>query len=289
MPPRWLHILVGRQRQINGRYQALASHYNFEPLFCMVARGREASRRGTCAVLAAGMVHAGAGGQGPGRAQRPPADVLRRSGATQAGQSETIGQRFQRDSDKAMSLPQRPFDPCFAQPAQVDKYQTIRFDNNYSVPRAWAFRNVTVKAYVEHIEIVAGRPASPAIHAVMGKGSSSRPAPLPDQPGPEAGGLDHANVYRHWTLPPAFSELRRTLEVATVPRPGTAIHPRAAMPGPQSVSNGPSSPGRGRSAVANASSSASTGAAISGHGLQTSPPIKRCVPSLIAMHVPCRA
>jgi transposase len=34
-------ILRGRQRQFNPRYLALASHYNFEPLCCMPARGNE--------------------------------------------------------------------------------------------------------------------------------------------------------------------------------------------------------------------------------------------------------
>ena len=34
-------ILAGRERQCHPRYAALASHYAFEPLFCMPARGNE--------------------------------------------------------------------------------------------------------------------------------------------------------------------------------------------------------------------------------------------------------
>ena len=34
-------IFSGRQRQLHARYQALASHYVFEPLFCMPAHGNE--------------------------------------------------------------------------------------------------------------------------------------------------------------------------------------------------------------------------------------------------------
>ena len=34
-------LLVGRERRLNPRYAALASHYVFEPLFCMPARGNE--------------------------------------------------------------------------------------------------------------------------------------------------------------------------------------------------------------------------------------------------------
>src|SRR5262245_36598888 len=38
------HLSKGRQRQLNARYQALASHYNFEPLFCLVHRPQEKPR-----------------------------------------------------------------------------------------------------------------------------------------------------------------------------------------------------------------------------------------------------
>ena len=34
-------ILQGRERQLHPRYAALASHYVFEPMFCMPARGNE--------------------------------------------------------------------------------------------------------------------------------------------------------------------------------------------------------------------------------------------------------
>jgi transposase len=34
-------IMSGRQRELNQRWQALASHYSFDPLFCLPARGNE--------------------------------------------------------------------------------------------------------------------------------------------------------------------------------------------------------------------------------------------------------
>src|SRR5690349_748557 len=36
-----VELLSGRQRKLNARYAALASHYNFEPRFCLPARGNE--------------------------------------------------------------------------------------------------------------------------------------------------------------------------------------------------------------------------------------------------------
>ena len=49
---------------------------------------------------------------------------------TVAGYTESIGVRFARDQAKALPLPVHRFDACIRQPAQVDKYQTVRFDRN---------------------------------------------------------------------------------------------------------------------------------------------------------------
>ena len=60
------------------------------------------------------------------------------------GQTETIGERFERDRAAAMTLPTHPFVPCVSLAAKVDKYQTVRYDNNrYSVPRRW-----TIPTYI---------------------------------------------------------------------------------------------------------------------------------------------
>ena len=58
------HIFKGRERRLNDRYAALASHYTFAPLFCMpAARQREAARREPGARPAAAVGHAGAAGR----------------------------------------------------------------------------------------------------------------------------------------------------------------------------------------------------------------------------------
>jgi transposase len=210
------HILVGRQRQINGRYQTLASHYNFEPLFCMVRRPQEKPRvEGRVQFLQQEWCT-------PVPAARDLAQLnahlrdccLRERERTQAGQSETIGQRFQRDSDKALSLPRHAFDPCTQQPGQVDKYQTVRFDhNNYSVPRTYAFRKVTIKAYIEHVEIVAEGQVVARHPRCYGKGQQILdPLHYLISLGRKPAALDHANVYRRWQLPAIFGQLRQDLE-----------------------------------------------------------------------------
>ena len=149
---------------------------------------------------------------------------------TVAGQTETVGQRFLRDRAAALPLPEHAFDPCVPQPAVVDKYQTVHFDTNrYRVPRNRAFRPVTVKAYVDHIEIIAdghsvarhdrcydrGQQILDPIHYLVTL--ERRPA-----------ALDHAGVYRNWRLPAAFTRLRETLEPRTQQgsRHGTAAGAR---------------------------------------------------------------
>jgi transposase len=210
------HLFRGRQRQINERYQALASHYDFEPLFCLVRRPQEKPRvEGRVQFL-----------QQDWATPVPQikdldelnahlrACCLRDRDRTQVGRTETIGQRFERDRTQALPMPTRAFDPCIMQPAKADKYQTVRFDNNsYSVPRSFAFSTVTVKGYVAHIEVVAGaqviaRHPRSYEHGVQILDPLHYLAVLGRKPA----ALDHANVYKHWHLPAVFAELRADLE-----------------------------------------------------------------------------
>jgi transposase len=210
------HLLKGRSRQVTLRYVALASHYNFEPLFCMVRRPQEKPRvEGRVQFL-----------QQEWATPVPQVNdlralnvhlrdcCLRERQRTQAGQQETIGERFERERVAAMPLPERPFDPCIFQPAKVDKYQAVRFDRNaYSVPRAFAFQTVTVKGYVDQVEVVAGSTViarHPRCYAVGEQ--ILDPLHYLVMLGRRPAALDHANVYRHWQLPPVFAELRADLE-----------------------------------------------------------------------------
>ncbi len=210
------HLFVGRQRQLNDRYQALVSHYAFEPCFCMVRQPQEKPH------VEGRVRHLQRDWATPVPKVQDLAELnahllsccLRDRERIQAGQSETIGQRFARESDNALSLPEPRFDPCIVQPAKADKYQMVRFDNNrYSVPRSAAFQTVTVKATIDHIDVVLGSQVIATHPRSYGKHEQildpqhylgtlqRRPA-----------ALDHANVFRRWQLPAVFSELREALE-----------------------------------------------------------------------------
>ena len=209
-------ILKGRQRVLHDRYNALASHYRFDPLFCMVRQPQEKPRVegrvkfcqqdwATPVPTAVNLAELNVYLRGC---------ALRDRQRTQANQTQTIAQRFETERAQALPLPQRPFDACVSEPAAADKYQTVHFDcNRYSVPRLWAFRTVTVKGYVDEVAIVADNQVLARHPRCYGHGEQILdPLHYLAVLGRKPAALDHANVFRHWDLPPIFGELRQALE-----------------------------------------------------------------------------
>ena len=212
-------IFLGRERQLHPRYAALASHYVFNPLFCMPARGNEkpdaeSTVKAVQRRFSTPVPHV------------TDLDELNRHfrQRCQAERARTvqslsgpflIGTRFAEEQAAAAPLPDHRFDPCVIRPAaSVDKYQTVAFDRNrYSVPRPFAFQLVTVKGYVDRIVIVAGSQVI-ATHTRSLKPGPPILDPLHYLPtlGHKPGALDHAPVYRDWKLPACFNAFRSELE-----------------------------------------------------------------------------
>ena len=223
-------IFKGRERRPNERYFALASHYRFEPLYCMPARGNEKpyvenrvrvlQRQWATPVPRAAHL----GTFNAYLRERCVGEV----GRTVSGYQETIGQRFCRDRAAAAPLPQTPFDACVVQAGCVDKYQTVRFDKNrYSVPRTCAFRDVTVKGYVDRVEVVANGAVAARHARNYGEGEQVLDplhylAALDRRPA----ALDHAPVLRDWKLPEPFTRLRQELEQSHGPPAGARHYVR---------------------------------------------------------------
>jgi transposase len=217
-------IYSGRQRQLHPRYQALASHYVFDPLFCMPARGNEKpyveNRVKTLQRRWAT----------PVPQKKDLADLngylreccLKEQERTSSTNTETIGQRFEQDRHKAWPLPGTRFEACIYQQAKIDKYQTARFDQvRYSVPQRYAFQTAMVKAYTDRVEIVVAAQVV-ARHERSYEPGSQILDPLHYlaslQRRPAA--LDHADVYRRWILPAIFQDMRERLEARHGPVAG---------------------------------------------------------------------
>lgn len=220
-------ILSGRQRQLHPRYAALASHYVFDPQFCLPRRGQEKPdaestvkavqrRFATPVPKVADLVELNAMFQDRCLAERE------RIVQSLFGPFK-IGDRFAEEQATAAALPSIGFDACVIRPAvAVDKYQTVAFDGTrYSVPRPFAFQMVTVKGYVDRVVVVAagrtiatherslerGAPVLDPIHYL---------ATLDHKPG----ALDHTPVYRDWKLPACFAVFRAALEAHHGAEPG---------------------------------------------------------------------
>jgi len=212
-------ILRGRQRELHPRYAALASHYAFEPLFCLPAHGNEkpdaeSTVKAVQRRFATPVPHVADCDELNAHFRRLCLTEQARTVQALAGPF-VIGPRFAEDRAAAARLPSRAFDPCVEHTAIVaDKYQTVAFDGNrYSVPRLYAFQPVTIKGYVDRVVIIArsqvvashprhyGRhaPVLDPIHYLITL--SRKPA-----------ALDYAPVYRDWNLPAAFTTLRTELE-----------------------------------------------------------------------------
>lgn len=212
-------ILVGRQRQLHPRYAALASPYVFDPQFCMPRRGQEKPD----AESTVKAVQRRFATPVPRVSDLAELNVLLRQ-CCQAERERVvqslsgpfkIGDRFAEEQATAAPLPRFGFDACVIRPAaNVDKYQTVAFDNNrYSVPRPFAFQTVTVKGYIDRVVIVsAGRTIATHKRSLERCGLVLDPihylATLEHKPG----ALDHTPVYRDWKLPACFAAFRTALE-----------------------------------------------------------------------------
>src|SRR5829696_8095319 len=138
-----IHIWSGRNRTLQPRYLALASHYPFTPKFCRPATATEKPRVenrvydlqrqwATPVPRVQDLVDLNA-------------HLLRCCLAARqrccGDNAVSVGVRFEEDRALALPVPEIRFDACIMQSGQVDKYQTVRFDtNSYSVPRRFAFR-----------------------------------------------------------------------------------------------------------------------------------------------------
>jgi transposase len=219
--PRTVATLIhrGRERQLQPRYAALASHYVFSPLFCMPARGNEKpDAEGTVKAVQkrfATPVPCVADLDELNTFFRNRCEAERDRVVRSLAGPFTIKDRLAEDLASAAPLPRHRFDPCVIKPAvAVDKYQSVAFDcNRYSVPRRYAFEMVTVKGYVDRVVIVAKGQVVATHERSLAKPTMVLDplhflAALDRKPG----ALDHAPVFRDWKLPACFGGFRGELE-----------------------------------------------------------------------------
>jgi transposase len=212
-------IFLGRERQCQPRYAALASHYVFEPRFCMPARGNEKpDAESTVKAVQkrfATPVPQVANLEELNTFFRKRCEAERDRVVQSLLGPFTIKDRLAEDLAAATPLPKHRFDPCVIRPAvEVDKYQTVAFDGNrYSVPRSFAFQMVTVKGYVAKVVIVAhGQVVASHERCSQKQTMILDPIHYLATLGKKPGAFEHSPVFRDWKLPACFARLRGELD-----------------------------------------------------------------------------
>ncbi|MDI9433679.1 MAG: hypothetical protein QM570_18345, partial [Planctomycetota bacterium] len=223
-------ILAGRRRQLHRRYEALASHYCFDPRFCMPGRGNEKS------YVENSVYDLQRDWATPVPAVQDLTELnayLRRCALARldhrmAGKTQTVGELFAQDKQASLALPAHPFDPFVPASAKVDKYQTVRFDTNrYSVPRRWAFATATIKAYVDRIDVVSAESIIASHRRSYARGEwIIEPRHYLAILGRRPAALDHSFVFDRWALPACFTRVREDFEQRHGPMAGARQYVR---------------------------------------------------------------
>ena len=152
-------VLTGPHREEQQGFVAFRSHYLFESNFC---RPREAHEKGLVENLV-GYVRRNFLVPLPRVASLEELNALLREscrsslGRRLRGQDRTVAEAWEEDRRHLLPLPAWPWPCCVTRPAKATLSCLVSFDSNrYSVPAAYAGRNVMVRAYVDRVEIAGG-------------------------------------------------------------------------------------------------------------------------------------
>ncbi len=136
-----------------------------------------------------------------------------RQQAVLRGETGTIAERLEKDLAAFMDLPPVAFEACDQRPGRVSSQALVRYRNNdYSVPVAYAHREIIVKGFVDEVAIISGGEEI-ARHRRSYETADFVFDPLHYLPLLErkVGALDQAAPLQGWDLPPEFATLRRLL------------------------------------------------------------------------------
>jgi transposase len=219
-----IEILRGRDRTLNPAYASLASHYRFDPLFCMPAKGQEKSdvERSVFALERRACTPVPKANDLADLNRQLVAFCLAERDRVVSHQTMSIGVNFESEKAAAMALPAHRFDACIKRAGLVDKYQTVMFETNrYSVPHGAAFAKVTVKAYVDRVAIVHKSEIVAEHRRGYGRHESFiDPLHFVAALARKPAWLDHVPAMRDWNLPESFEQLRQKFKNQLGPRTG---------------------------------------------------------------------
>jgi transposase len=150
-------IVVGSERELTSRMQALAAHYALEPCFARPATGHDkggVESRGR----AIRWQHLVPVPQGPDLETISQAllERLDRQAETQRDRhGHTVAERFAEEQEHLLDLPSQPFRAAAAHVVSVSPRSLVRLEGGfYSVPCRWAGLELTAYVAPDTVEIV---------------------------------------------------------------------------------------------------------------------------------------
>ena len=213
-----VRVITGcHARKLTDGFLALKSHYLFESHFCTVRRPNEKG-------VVEGLAKYGRLNFFVPVPQEKDYDDLN-SGLEAACESERTrrlrgrgaakGVLFSDEQASFLTLPPVPFEACKRASTRANSLSLVRFDgNDYSVPVAFAHHEVSVKGFVDRVELYSGSGELIASHARIWE--KEKVSYIPEHYLPllarKPGALDHAAPFLEMRLPDCFATLRRKLE-----------------------------------------------------------------------------
>ncbi len=208
--------VIGIERALTREFLRLESHFLFGHRFCRVGRGNEKGHVENLVGYGRRnfMVPVPVCGSFTELNERLAAacrdDLERRVRGKPAVKAELLAL----DRAAMLALPDVTFEPRRVAHASVNSLSLVRFDrNDYSVPTAWAFHDVTVIGGIEEVRVAVGTEVVATHQRCWSKEQTCFDprhylALLERKPG----ALDVARPLEAWDLPACFALLRRRLE-----------------------------------------------------------------------------
>jgi transposase len=149
-------VLRGKSRLENERFVAFRSAYLFDSQFCNPRKGNEKGRIENMVKFAernllTPVPQVESLGELNALLRQRCLDYLTH---TQARQTQRVGDRLQAEKEQLLPLPSHPPECCRILPVKASKFALIQFETNrYSVPSAYAYQDLWLKAFVDRVEI----------------------------------------------------------------------------------------------------------------------------------------
>jgi transposase len=213
-----IQVLPGRKRKLNRRFRELRSWYLFDTRFCNVARGNEkgdvenlakrSQRTYLTPVPAVGALCE----LGPKLIEQCQRDLDRP--APRPHRDKTLRDLFEEEKRGLRQLPGQTFQACQQISTFIDKRSLIQWDTNcYSAPVRWAHHRVTVKLFVERVELWCGQERVAVHPRSYDKGQYLlKPEHYLMLLKTKPGSLDNARAFKGQPWGEDFTLLRRELE-----------------------------------------------------------------------------